>query len=182
DIAIVNGGGIRVDIPMGDITLNDILKVHPFGNAMCVVEVTGQQVLDALEWNSRAVPGESGGFLQVSGITYEIHTYIPSSVTQDDNGMFTGVSGEYRVKNVKVNGEDLQLDRIYTLASHNYMLLNDGDGNTMFSGAKLLVENSMLDNQVLLNYITGTLGGVIPADYADPHGQGRIVAVEAPAE
>ena len=182
EIGFVNGGGIRVQLSAGDITMNDILKVHPFGNAMCVVEVTGQQVLDALEWNSRTVPGETGGFLQVSGITYEIHTYIPSSVTQDENGMFTGVAGEYRVKNVKVNGEDLQLDRIYTLASHNYMLLDAGDGNTMFEGAKLLVENSMLDNQVLLNYITGTLGGVIPAEYADPHGQGRIVAVEAPAE
>ena len=183
DIGWVNGGGIRVDIKAGDITMNDILKVHPFGNAMCVVAVTGQQVLDALEWNSRAVPGESGGFLQVSGLTYEIHTYIPSSVTQDDSGMFTGVEGEYRVKNVKVNGEDLQLDRVYNLASHDYMLLNDGDGNTMFRGAELLVERSMLDNQVLLNYITDSLGGVIPEEYADPHGQGRIVAVEAaPAE
>ena len=183
EIAWVNGGGIRVQIPAGDITLNDVLKVHPFGNAMCLVEVTGQQVLDALEWNSRSVPGETGGFLQVSGLTYEIHSYIESSVTQDENGMFTGVSGEYRVKNVKVNGEDLDLERVYTLASHDYMLLNNGDGNTMFAGANLLVDRSMLDNQVLMNYIQGSLGGVIPEDYADPYGQGRITIVEeAPAE
>ena len=178
DIAWVNGGGIRVDIPAGDITLNDILKVHPFGNAMCIVEVTGQQILDALEWNSRAVPGECGGFLQVAGLTYEIHTYIPSSVTQDENSMFTGVAGEYRVKNVKVGGEDLDLNKTYRLASHDYMLLSDGDGNTMFRGAKLIVNRSMLDNQVLINYITQDLHGEIPETYADPYGQGRIVAVE----
>ena len=178
DIGWVNGGGVRVEIPAGDITMNDILKVHPFGNAMCVVKVTGQQILDALEWNSRAVPGESGGFLQVSGLTYEIHTYIPSSVTQDEAGMFTGVSGEYRVKNVMVGDEALDLDKTYTLASHDYMLLNNGDGNTMFSGAELLVERSMLDNQVLINYITGDLQGEIPETYANPYGEGRIVAVE----
>ena len=107
DIAFVNGGGIRVKIAAGDITLNDILKVHPFGNALCVVEATGQQILDALEWGSRVVPEETGGFLQVSGLTYEIHTYIESSCTADENGLFTGVAGEYRVKNVKVGGEEL---------------------------------------------------------------------------
>ncbi len=182
DIAFVNGGGIRVDIKAGDITLNDILLVHPFGNAMCVVEATGQQILDALEWGAQVTPSESGGFLQVSGLTYEIHTYIPSSCTQDENGLFTGVTGEYRVKNVKVGGEDLVLDKTYTLASHNYMLKNAGDGFTMFQNDPILQDEVMIDNQVLINYITGTLGGVVGEQYANPYGDGRIVAVtEAPA-
>lgn len=182
DIAFVNGGGIRVDIKAGDITLNDILLVHPFGNAMCVVEATGQQILDALEWGAQVTPSESGGFLQVSGLTYEIHTYIPSSCTQDENGLFTGVAGEYRVKNVKVGGEDLVLDKTYTLASHNYMLKNAGDGFTMFQNDPILQDEVMIDNQVLINYITGTLGGVVGEQYANPYGDGRIVAVtEAPA-
>lgn len=182
DIAFVNGGGIRVSIPKGDVTLNDILKVHPFGNELTVIEVTGQQVLDALEWGSRAVPSETGGFLQVSGLTYEIHTYIESSCTQDDNGMYTGVAGEYRVKNVLVNGEPLDLEKTYTLASHNYMLLDNGDGFTMFDGCNVLQDSVKLDNQVLIDYITGSLGGIIGEEYADPYGQGRIVAVEeAPA-
>lgn len=64
DVAFVNGGGIRVSIPAGDITLGDILQVHPFGNALCVVEATGQQILDALEWGARNVPAENGGFLR----------------------------------------------------------------------------------------------------------------------
>ena len=91
--------------------------------------------------------------------------------------MFTGVAGEYRVKNVMVGGEPLDLEKTYTLASHNYMLKNHGDGYTMFEGAKILQDEVKLDNQVLLDYITGTLGGVIGEEYADPYGQGRIVAV-----
>ena len=183
DIAFVNGGGIRISLPKGDITLNDILKVHPFGNSMCVIEVTGQQILDALEWGAHAMPGENGGFLQVAGLTYEIHTYIDSTCTQDENSMFTGVTGEYRVKNVMVGGEPLDLEKTYTLASHNYMLKNNGDGYTMFAGANILQDEVKLDNQVLKDYITGTLGGVIGEEYADPYGQGRIIAVEeAPAQ
>ena len=182
-IAFVNGGGVRVSIKEGDITLNDILKVHPFGNAMCVIEATGQQILDALEWGARAVPSENGGFLQVSGLTYEIHTYIESTAKADENTMFAGVEGEYRVKNVMVGGEPLELDKTYTLASHNYMLKNGGDGYAMFKGCKLLQDEVMLDNQVLINYITGTLEGVVGEQYAEPYGEGRIVAVEEkPAE
>lgn len=182
-IAFVNGGGIRQSIAAGDITLNNILKVHPYGNALCVVEATGQQVLDALEWGARNVPGENGGFLQVAGLTYEIHTYIESTCTADENGLFTGVSGEYRVKNVKVAGEDLVLDQVYTVASHDYMLKNSGDGFTMFKDCNLLQDSVKLDNQVLIDYITGTLKGVVGAQYAEPYGEGRIVGVpEKPAE
>lgn len=183
DIAFVNGGGIRVSIDAGDITLGDILQVHPFGNALCVIEATGQQILDALEWGARSVPGENGGFLQVSGLTYEIHTYIESSAKADENTMFAGVEGEYRVKNVMVGDEPLDPEKTYTLASHNYMLKNGGDGYNMFEGCNLLQDEVMLDNQVLINYITGTLEGVVGEQYENPYGEGRIVAVEeAPAE
>ena len=183
DVAIVNGGGVRDIIKAGEITLNDILKVHPFGNAMCVIEVTGQQIQDALEFGAKDVPSELGGFLQVSGMTYEIHTYIPSSVKMDEAKMFVGVEGEYRVKNILVGGEPLDVTKTYTLASHNYKLKGNGDGYTMFDGCKILQDEVKLDNQVLMDYITGTLGGVVGEEYADPYGQGRIVAVpEKPAE
>ncbi len=177
DVAFVNGGGIRANIAAGDISYNAILKVHPYGNALCMVEATGQEILDALEMGARVVPEENGGFLQVSGLTYEIHTYIESSVKLSDEGMFLSVEGEYRVKNVKIAGEDLDLTKTYTVASHNYMLKNAGDGFTMFQDNVLLQEDTMLDNQVLINYITQSLGGVIGEAYADPHGEGRIVAV-----
>ena len=132
---------------------------------------------------SRVVPEETGGFLQVSGLTYEIHTYIESSCTADENGLFTGVAGEYRVKNVKVGGEDLDVNKTYTLACHDYLLKNAGDGFTMFQQDTLLQDSVKLDNQVLIDYITGTLNGVVGEAYANPYGQGRIVAVsEKPAE
>lgn len=179
DVAFLSGGCVRVDIARGDITMNDLLNVHPFGSMLTVIEVTGQQLLDALEWGCRAVPGESGAFPQVAGLTFEIHTYIESSCTQDEAGMFTGVTGEYRVKNVMVGGEPLDLEKTYSLASHDYLLLDGGDGYAMFDGSPVLQESVKLDIQVLIDYITDTLGGVIGAEYADPYGQGRIVAVEA---
>ena len=178
DVALVNGGSVRANIPAGDITLGNILSVHPFGNAMCVVEVTGQQILDALEWGARAVPGESGGFLQVSGLSYEVHSYIDSACVSDANGMFIGVEGERRVKNVLVGGEPIDPSGTYTLASNNYMLLERGDGYSMFQGAPLLQDRVKLDNQVLIDYITETLGGVIGAEYEELTGQGRIAIVE----
>ncbi len=178
DIAIVNGGGVRANIPAGDITLGNILSVHPFGNAMCVIEVSGQQILDALEWGARAVPSETGGFLQVSGLSYEIHSYIDSACVADTNGMFAGVEGERRVKNVLVGGEPIDPNGTYTLASHNYMLLESGDGYSMFRGAPVLQDRVKLDNQVLIDYITENRGGVIGAEYEEMTGQGRIVIVE----
>ena len=183
DVAFVNGGGVRAQIPAGDITLDQIYSVHPFGNIMCMIEVSGQQILDALEWGARNNPGENGGFLQVSGLTYEIHTYVESSAQSDENGMFAGVTGEYRVKNVVVGGEPLDVNKTYTLASHNYMLKSAGDGFSMFAGAKILIDETLIDNQVLITYITTNLGGVAGAEYANPYGQGRIIGVpEAPAQ
>ena len=179
DIAFVNGGGVRANIPAGKITLSNILSVHPFGNAMCVIEVKGQQILDALEWGARKVPGENGGFLQVSGLSYEIHSYLPDPCKADEAGLFTGIEGERRVQNVLVGGEPIDPEATYTLASHDYMLLNNGDGYTMFAGAKLLQDRVKLDNQVLIDYITQTLGGVIGEQYAELAGAGRIVIVEA---
>lgn len=179
DVAFVNGGGVRANIDTGDVTYGEIIQVHPFGNMLCMVEATGQEILDALEMGARVVPEENGGFLQVSGLTYEIHTYVPSSVTLDANGLFVSVDGEYRVKNVMIGGEPIDLTKTYTLACHDYMLKNAGDGYTMFQDNTFLLDSTMLDNQVLINYIVDGLGGVVGADYADPHGQGRIVAVES---
>ena len=178
DIAVVNGGGIRVSIPAGDITYGQIIAVHPFGNEMCVVEATGQQILDALEMGARNAPGECGGFLQVSGMSYEIDLNVEPTVEVNADGMFTGVSGEYRVKNVKVGDEPLDLAKTYTLASHNYMLKSAGDGMAMFQGCTLLQDSVMIDNQVLINYIVDVLGGVVGEDYADPYGQDRITVIE----
>ena len=174
DIAFVNGGGVRADIPVGGITMRSVFNVHPYGNSMCMIEVTGQMILDALEWGARAVPAENGGFLQVSGLSYEIDPNIPTPCVADINGMLVGISGERRVKNVMVGDTPIDPEKSYTLASHDYMLLHNGDGFTVFDGAPLLLNCVKLDNQVLIDYITETLGGEIGGEYADPCGQGRI--------
>ena len=178
DIAFVNGGGVRADIPAGDITYGQILSVHPFGNMACLIEVSGQQVLDALEMASRDVPNECGGFLQVSGLTYEINVGVESSVVVDDKGSFVEVAGERRVQNVLVDGQPIDPEATYTLASHNYMLKSGGDGMSMFQGSTILQDEVLIDNQVLINYIVDTLGGVVGEEYSDPYGQGRITIIE----
>ena len=175
DVAVISGGGIRVGIPAGDITFNDILRVNPFGKSMIIVEATGQQILDALEWGAHSVPAENGGFLQVSGMSYEIHAYIENPCQEDENRYFTGVSGERRVKNVMIGGNPIDPEATYTVASINYTLLNHGDGYTMFDGAKVLQDLGELDNQVLIDYITESLGGVVGEGYESLTGQDRIV-------
>ncbi len=191
DIGWVNGGGVRADIAAGDITYGDIIEVHPFGNLACLVEVSGQQILDALELGSMYVgTAESGGFLQVSGLKYTVNTAIPTSVVLDDEGNFVEVSGARRVSDVQVldseTGEYAAIDpsATYTLASHNYMLKDGGDGYTMFGedNVTILQDEVMVDNEVLITYIRDELGGVVGQEYADPHGQGRITIVNETVE
>jgi 2',3'-cyclic-nucleotide 2'-phosphodiesterase (5'-nucleotidase family) len=184
DIGWVNGGGVRDSIPAGDITYEQIINVNPFGNALCVCEATGQEIIDALEMAARNCPTENGGFLQVSGLKYTIDTTIPSSVRIDDKGAFVSVDGTRRVSNVQVMDSEtgvyapIDLTKTYTLASHNYMLKSGGDGINMFKDNKFILEDVMLDNQVLITYITDTLKGVVPASYAEP--AGRITLVTSP--
>ena len=175
DIGFINGGCIRASIEKGDITNKDLLEVHPYGNELCVAEVTGQQILDALEWGSRSVPDENGAFLNVSGLTYEIDTTIDSGCISDEKLMFAGVEGERRVKNVKVGDEPIDPEKTYTLTGHNYMLQQQGDGYTMFDGVKFTQDCFELDIQGLIDYIKGALGRTVGEEYADPYGQGRIV-------
>ncbi|MBQ3404247.1 MAG: bifunctional metallophosphatase/5'-nucleotidase [Oscillospiraceae bacterium] len=174
EIAFVNGGAIRVSIEKGDISYGDILNVHPFGSMLCVIEVSGQQILDALEWGAKELPDQFGGFLQVSGMSYELRVDVPSLCIEDENQMFAGIDGERRVMNVTVNGEPIDPEGTYTLAGYDYMLFEKGDGYAMFDGAPVLQDRVKQDSQVLIDYITDSLGGQIGEDYADPYGQGRI--------
>ena len=171
DISFVNGGGIRDNIAPGDITYGDIIKVHPFGNEMCLAEVTGQQILDALEMGSSALPGENGSFQHVSGMSYTVNTAIPSSVVEDDQGMFVKVDGPYRVTEVTIGTEPLDVNKTYTLASHNYLLKSQGGGFSMFKDVPLLKDCVMIDNQTLIDYIVEELDGVVGESYAKPAGR-----------
>lgn len=182
DIGLCNGGGVRADIPVGDITYQSLLSVQPYGNELCLVEATGQEVLDALEMGARLYPESSGGFLQVSGLTFTIDASIPSSVQLSDQGAFQGVTGPYRVSDVKVNGQPLELDKVYTVASHNYLIKSGGDGFTMFQDNTLLKDCVILDNQSLITFFMEGLNGQVGQDYQDPAGQGRITILNTSAQ
>ncbi|MBO7663570.1 MAG: bifunctional metallophosphatase/5'-nucleotidase [Clostridia bacterium] len=181
DIAFINGGGIRAEIGKGDVTLNDILRVHPYGNYLTVIRVTGQQVLDALEWSVHAMPGEFGGFNHVAGLTYEVDYSLPNPCKEDQNAMFDHVDEamERRIRNVRVQGRPIDPEAFYKLASHDYQLLKNGDGYTMYAGSEVLQQSVKLDNQLLIDYITGTLNGVVGEGYEDPYGQGRFTVVHS---
>ena len=197
DVAIMNGGGVRNKALTGDFSFLTAKEIHTFGNVACLQIISGQQLLDALEWGAQSVGvGESGGFLHVAGVTYTVDSSIPSTVQKDDKGVWIGgPTGEYRVKDVKVYNkdtnayEDLDLAAQYSMAGSNYTLRDLGDGFAMFDGAINVVDYVMVDYMVLANYIMGFENGEIGAtnspllaaypnmlvDYGTVNGSGRIV-------
>jgi len=206
DVAVVNGGGVRAKVEAGDLSYMSAKTVQPFGNMICLISATGQQILDALEmgvtatgewdsqWNS---PAENGGFLHVAGLSYTIDASVPSSVETDENGMFKGVSGDYRVKDVKVYNketgeyEPLDLEKEYQLGGINYILRNNGNGLTVFEGDQLTVDYVGQDYLIMAEYIksfaqdggcarVNTANSPLASyegyllDYEKPEGAGRI--------
>lgn len=179
DVAFSAGGNIRADLESGDITYLDIMNVLPWDSIIVKLEVTGQQLLDCLEMGSRLWPEQCGGFMQTSGLTYEILTDRESSVVTTEDGLFKRVDGEYRVRNVQVGNEALDLNRTYTLAIDKYYYQSDGDGMTMFKECNALVkpEDRVLYHDLIIKYLS-YLGGTVPAEYKDVNGQGRIRLVK----
>lgn len=177
-VGLMTKGEAMADITRGGVTPNDILQSLPYGTKLDLVEVTGQQVLDILEWSVHALPEEFGGFEHVAGLTYEVDPDIKTPCVTDDEEMFVSVDETMprRVRNVKIGEEEIDQDALYHLVTNDYILM-DGDGFTMFRDAKLLEESDTSDSDALLNYITGPLGGVIGEEYADPYGQGRMESV-----
>ena len=203
DLAIMNGGGIRADVPAGDWTFKTCKQVSPFGNVACLMSVTGKQIQDALEFAARFAGEdgkENGGFLQVAGATYEIHTDIPNTVQTDEKNVWIGsATGTPRVQNVKIydkaSGSYLPLDpgATYALAGMNYTLRNLGDGFAMFDGAELIKDYVSEDYLVMSTYamiFDGADAAGLPhlssansplaaypgylLNYEQPYGAGRI--------
>ena len=185
DIAFLNGGSIRADIPAGDIVYMDIITVLPWNSELGVIEVTGQQILDCLEMGAHLYPEECGGFIQTSGLTYAIDTTMPSSVNVNSDGEFVSVDGDYRVKDVMVGDEPLDLEKTYTLAINDYYSIECGDGMTMFLGSKRILpeegEDPIVDHDVITDYLA-SLDNVVPDTYEDPYGEGRITLLTEDAD
>ncbi len=185
DVAIMNGGGIRATIAAGDWSYNSAKTVHPFGNVLCLMEVPGQVILDALEWGAKSTTftagsNENGGFLHVAGITYEIDTTIASTVQIDEAGLWAGApTGEYRVKNIQVYNkatgefEALDTEKTYRLAGTNYTLRSCGDGFNMFGDAVLVKDYIAEDYLALSAYI-------MAFEDSDGNGYANIASCNSP--
>ena len=202
DVAIMNGGGIRTDVEAGPWSFKTCKTVSPFGNVACLMSVTGQQIQDALEFGARfagAEGKENGGFLQVAGAKYTIHTGTPNTVQTNDKNVWTGSAATPRVSNVEIYDkttgtyQPLDPNATYALAGMNYTLRNLGDGFAMFDGATLIKDYVSEDYLVMSSY-AAMFGGVdangLPhlasanspladypgylINYEDPYGAGRI--------
>ena len=176
DIGMTNAGGIRAPIDVGPITYGEALSVQPYGNGICMIKATGQEILDALEMGARYYPVSDNGLLQVSGLSYAIDPSVPTSVVTDDSESFVRVDGQRRVHSVTVGGEPIDPARSYTVASHTFLLRDGGDGMSMFSDNEAIVDEGTTDIQTLIDYIQDDLGGLIEDGYENASGVGRIVA------
>lgn len=174
DVVLVNGGSIRNEIKQGVITYNDLLEAFPFGNMCAVIEVSGQQILEALEMGASHYPDEFGGFCQVAGMEYTINSKIPSTVQLDEKGNFYRIGGIYRVSDVRIGGKPLDINKKYTVGGTTYALKDGGDGFVMFKGSKLLKDGEKSDVDAIMEYIQKQLDGKIGEQYNNPYGNGRI--------
>lgn len=196
DVAVMNGGGVRNKAITGELSYLTCKEIHTFGNVACLLQVSGQQILDALEWGSKGITadgsGENGSLLHVSGLTYTLDLSYDSSVQSDDKDVWTGPpTGEYRVKDVMIrnretgNYEPLDLNRTYNLAGYNYTLRDLGGGFAMLNGAVNVLDYVAEDYMVLANYIqsfpvgeTGLPTITAESGYSEITGSGRINVVK----
>lgn len=155
----------------GTLSRARIIEVLPWFGNLVVKEITGQDILDALEFGVSKLPSSSAGFPQVSGIIFDVDTTINSSVLTDNNGIFLNVTGKRRVSNVKINGEDLNLTKKYNATLREY-LSNGGDGYSMFGKYDVTKDCLITETDQLSDYIENALKGEIPEEYKDL--QGRI--------
>lgn len=180
DIGVVNGGSIRAGFMHDEILFNDVYTAIPFGNNSVVLEMTGSTIADMLEYSVFLSPGPFGGFLQVSGIRFDIDLSIPSGVQVTQDGLYDGIQGRRRVKNIRVLNrksgkyEPLVPERKYTVAGSNYSLVNKGNGYTMFGGCSQPLSHIpyKTDYETLQIYLTDFLEGKVPDRYKKS--QGRI--------
>lgn len=180
DIAMVNGGGIRADIKKGEILFNDLYNVMPFGDVIATGRLSGAQLLDVLEFAVSALPSESGTFMQVSGLCFEVNADIPSAVVKsDETGLFSHVGeGERRVSNVRVLDKEsgeykaVELSRQYTIATLDYLILEQG-GSGILASVKPEPTYWGADIEILRHYLESDLGKIIDSKYIEP--QGRIL-------
>lgn len=178
DAAILNGGGIRTSMEAGDITIGDVRNVFPFDNQLCTIQVTGAQLLEALEAATQDTPDEMGSFPQVAGITYSVDTTVPYERGEQypDSTYYAPANPGARVTITDVGGRGFSLDDTYTVATIEFIAQG---GDTYYGLAEAAsttkVDVGYLDYEALRYYLEEGLGGVVPDRYATP--QGRVTLI-----
>ena len=165
DIAFVEASEIKADIAVGGMSYNDVIRALPGNKNISVAKVSGFDLMDALEMSARLYPNRNSGFLQVSGVTFDIQQTVIPSVTVDGLGNFISVDDDYRVTNVMVNGKELDWMETYTVAGTND-LLNGKTGYTMLTNGPLTKANVTADNQALITFILNNLKGSVGGAYS----------------
>ena len=173
-VAITNGGGIRATIKKGDITKKDINTVLPFGNTLAVVYVKGSELLEALEASTYCTPESIGGFPQVAGMQFTVATYETYDKNDESypNSTYYGPKTINRVTIGSINGKDFDPEATYAVITNNFVA-GGGDTYYAFAAATNQFDTGLPLDEVVMEYITKELKGVIGETYAEP--AGRIV-------
>lgn len=181
DIAMLGGGSFRDGLPEGDITFNDIYTMFPFENTSCKVDMTGELLLDVLEFSISAWPDEFGGFLQVSGVRFDFDPSVPTPVKCDANRIYTGVEGPRRIRNAEVYDraegvwKAVEKSRIYSVATSTFLARDHGDGYSMMSDVTGITDFGVLDTDVLRQYMDDFIGRHVTDRYAAPEGRINVL-------
>ena len=173
EVAIINGGGARSNLPKGNITSSIIYDILPWFSYVVSKQMPGQVIWDALEFGVSKIPNAFGGYPQISGITFDLDPSINSTVKTDKDGHFINVTGERRVTNVKINGKDLNLTKMYNVSLLEF-IANGGDGYSMFENYSVYYESTYTDTDSLIYYIKNQLNGIIPEKYKEVEGRVNI--------
>ena len=171
-VAITNGGGIRATVKAGDVTKKDINTVLPFGNTLSVVYVTGAELLEALEASTYCTPESLGGFPQAAGVTFTVKTYEKYDANPDPypKSTYYGPKSIQRVTIDNVNGKKFDLTATYAVVTNNFVA-GGGDTYYAFAAATDQFDTGLPLDEVVMEYITKELKGVIGETYAEPAGR-----------
>lgn len=171
-VAITNGGGIRATVKAGDVTKKDINTVLPFGNTLAVVYVTGAELLEALEASTYCTPESLGGFPQVAGLTFTVKTYEEYDANPDPypKSTYYGPKSIQRVTIDNVNGKTFDPTATYAVVTNNFVA-GGGDTYYAFAAATNQFDTGLPLDEVVMEYITQELKGVIGESYAEPAGR-----------
>lgn len=180
DVALSNGGGIRASIPAGEISMNTLYTVFPYGNTVVLVTITGEQLLEVLEASTFATPTAIGGFPQIAGAEYTVNTAIPyeNGEQYPDSTYYAPAKPGSRVTINSINGKPFDLEANYTVVVNSFQA-EGGDTYYALTQGSFVKDTAIVDADALIAYVN-SMDGVIGEEYAEP--QGRITIVSVPVE